>query len=130
MNSGGGDVPVPTPITDGDLVYIANAHGGLAPLYAIHTSAIGTLDDFGKKPSKEIAWAEKKNGAYMQTPIIYGDYIYSCSDRGILKCYEAKTGKLMYEQRLGKGSSGYTPSPVAGDSKLYFTSEDGDVQDR
>ena len=63
----------------------------------------------------------------MQTPLVYGDYLYSCSDSGILACYEAKTGKQVYRERLGTGRTGFTASPVAGDGKLYFTSEIGDV---
>ena len=33
--SGGGDIPVPTPIIDNDFIYITNAHGRMAPIYAI-----------------------------------------------------------------------------------------------
>ncbi|MCZ6599069.1 MAG: PQQ-binding-like beta-propeller repeat protein, partial [Planctomycetota bacterium] len=32
---GGGDIPVPTPIVAHDLVFITNAHGTMAPIYAI-----------------------------------------------------------------------------------------------
>ncbi|MCC6357461.1 MAG: hypothetical protein IT450_01850, partial [Phycisphaerales bacterium] len=32
-----------------------------------------------------------------------------------------------YRERLGTGNSGYTASAVAGDGKVYFTSETGDV---
>src|SRR6185295_4529880 len=66
-------------------------------------------------------------GAYMQTPLICGDLIYSCSDRGVLKVYDAKTGQKHYEQRLGKGTTGFSASPVAANGRLYFTSEEGDV---
>lgn len=126
--TGGGDIPVPTPIIAHGLIYITNAHGRSAPLYAIRPGARGDIslkDD--ATTNKHIAWSVSRNGAYMQTPLVYGDYLYSCSDRGVLKCFEAKTGKLAYRQRLGKGSSGFTASPVAADDKLYFTSEDGDV---
>jgi outer membrane protein assembly factor BamB len=33
----------------------------------------------------------------------------------------------MYQTRLGGGTSGFTASPVAGDGKIYFSSEDGDI---
>jgi outer membrane protein assembly factor BamB len=33
----------------------------------------------------------------------------------------------MYQQRLGAGTTGFTASPVAGDGKIYFASEDGDI---
>ncbi len=63
----------------------------------------------------------------MQTPLIYGDYVFSCHIDGILSCYEARTGKEIYKERLGKGGDGFTASPVASAGKLYFTSEQGSV---
>ena len=46
---------------------------------------------------------------------------------GVVSCYEAITGKRLYQERLGTGRDGFTASPVAADGKLYFTSEYGDV---
>ena len=34
----------------------------------------------------------------MPTPILYGDYLYVGNNMGILTCYEAKSGKQVYEQ--------------------------------
>ncbi|MFQ5501096.1 MAG: PQQ-binding-like beta-propeller repeat protein [Phycisphaerae bacterium] len=126
--TGGGDVPVPTPVSGRGLIFITNAHGAVAPLYAIRPTAQGDISLHGPEMSNDhIAWSVQRNGAYMQTPLVYGDYIYSCSDRGVLKCYEAGTGKLQYRERLGGGGSGFTASPVAADGKIYFVSEDGDA---
>ncbi|NIR53162.1 PQQ-binding-like beta-propeller repeat protein, partial [candidate division KSB1 bacterium] len=126
--SGGGDIPVPTPVVAHDLVFIANAHGGLAPLYAIRLDATGDISLQGNETSNEyVAWGVPRNGAYMQTPLVYGEYIYSCRDNGGLNCYVAKTGDRVYRQRLGSGRTGFTASPVACDGKLYFTSENGEV---
>jgi outer membrane protein assembly factor BamB len=61
----------------------------------------------------------------MQTPLVYGDYLYSCHVDGVLSCYEARTGKQIYKERLGNGGDGFTASPVASEGKLYFTSEQG-----
>ena len=63
----------------------------------------------------------------MQTPIVYGEYLYACGDNGVLNCYEARTGKAVYRQRLGNGTTGFTASAIAADGKLYFTSENGDI---
>ena len=43
----------------------------------------------------------------MPTPIVYGDYLYICSNAGVITCYEADTGKEIYKERLG-GSRAYT----------------------
>lgn len=124
---GRGDIPVPTPVVAHDLIFITNAHGGDSPVYAIRTTATGdiTLAD-GATSNDYIAWSHMKIGNYMQTPLVYGDLLYCCRDSGILACYEAKTGQKKYRERLADGV-GFTASPVAGDGKIYFTSEEGDV---
>ena len=63
----------------------------------------------------------------MQTPLVYGDYLYTCQINGVLSCYEAKTGKRAYQVRLGDGATGFSASAVATGGKLYYTSEEGDV---
>ncbi len=125
---GHGDIPVPTPVVAHGLIYITNAHGGKSPVYAIKTTAEGdiTLVE-GETSNSHIAWAHLNIGNYMQTPLVYGDFLYLCRDQGIMACYEAKTGKKVYRERLSEGV-GWTASPVAADGKVYFTSEEGDVQ--
>jgi outer membrane protein assembly factor BamB len=123
----GGDIPVPTPVFAHGLIYVTNAHGGGAPLYAIRPDASGDLSPQVEKPGGALVWHEPRNGAYMQSPLILGDLLYSCSDRGVLKAYDARTGKLHYTQRLGEGLTGFSSSPVAADSKLLFASEMGEV---
>ncbi len=126
--SGGGDLPVPTPVYGHGLVFLCNAHGRMAPLYAIKPDATGTITPKPEETSSaSIPWWTPRNGAYMQTPLVYGDHLYSCTDSGILSCYEAKTGKQLYRERLGTGKTGFSGSPVAGDGKLYFTSEQGET---
>jgi outer membrane protein assembly factor BamB len=61
----------------------------------------------------------------MATPIVYGDLLYNIRWQGVLMCYEAASGKRLYQERLA--STAFTSSPVAGDGKIYFPSEDGDV---
>lgn len=125
---GGGDIPVPTPVVAGDLIYISNAHGPKAPIYAIRTAATGdiTLPD-NKTSNEHIAWSYGRRGTYMQTLLVYDGLLYACRDNGVLTCYDAKNGSIKYKKRLGSGRTGFTASPVAGDGKIYFTSEEGDV---
>lgn len=126
--SGGGDIPVPTPIFAHGFFFITNAHGGRAPIYAIRAAAKGDITGRGQETSSEhVAWSLDRRGNYMQTPLVYGEYLYCCHDTGVLSCFEAKTGSQLYRRRLGGGRSGFTASPVAAAGKLYFTSEDGDV---
>lgn len=123
---GGGDIPVPTPIVDGDLIYITSAHGRFAPILAIKTSATGTLSMDATKHD-DVVWSYTRRGNYMQTPIVYRGLLYCCNDAGVLTCYDAKTGERHYRERIGVGYSGFTSSGVASEGKLFFTSEEGKV---
>jgi len=126
--SGGGDCPVPTPVFWNDLLFLTSAHGPRRPLYAVRMDAHGDISlPKGATTNRFVAWSALRGGAYMQTPLVYGDYLYSCHDNGVLSCYEAGTGKLIYKERLGTSGEGFTASPVASEGKLYFTSERGSV---
>ena len=125
---GGGDIPVPTPVTGHGLAFITNAHGRLAPIYAIKLDSRGDVSlDGTSSSSKQVPWSVRRGGAYMQTPMLYGDYFYNCRDNGVLSCFEAKTGRVIYQARLGSGLGGFTASPVASGGKIYYVSEVGDV---
>lgn len=125
---GGGDIPVPTPVVGHDLVYITNSHGRMSPIYAIRLSATGDISLAADTSSNAfIPWSYARGGNYMPTPIVYGDYLYLGSDRGKLSCYDAKTGELQYREGLGSGTVACSASPVAGDGKIFFVAEKGDV---
>ena len=129
--AGGGDIPVCTPVIADDLVILSSAHGDSRPLRAIRFGSQGDITP-GKSPTNgqaspdPIAWSLPRDGIYMQTPLVYGDHLYACRNNGVLSCYETRTGRRVYRQRLDGGVA-FTASAVAGDGKLYFTSEDGKI---
>jgi outer membrane protein assembly factor BamB len=125
---GGGDIPVPTPIVAHGLIFITNAHGAASPIYAVKPTATGDISLGGDaRANDHIAWSQNREGAYMQTPLVYGDYLYVCRDNGVLSVYDARTGERKYQQRLADGKTGFTASAVAANDKIYFTSEEGSV---
>jgi outer membrane protein assembly factor BamB len=125
---GGGDIPVPTPVLADGLVFITNAHGPMAPIFAIRLKATGDISLAPNQTSNQfVAWSYPRDGAYMITPVVYGDYLYNAKNNGVMSCYEAKSGNRVYQERLGAGTSGFSASPVAGDGKIYFAGEDGDI---
>jgi outer membrane protein assembly factor BamB len=120
---GGGDAPVPAPVVIGDMVLITNAHGRLRPIYAISAMAEGLIS-----PEHEaMLWCHLNAGNYMQTPLVYGEELYLQNDTGVLTCMDLATGEQHYRERVGDGQTGFTASMVAGDGKLYSTSEEGTV---
>jgi outer membrane protein assembly factor BamB len=121
------EVTIPTPVLGKDLAFIASGNRPIQPIIAVRPGATGDISLKEKQDTSEsIAWSKLRGGPYMPTPILYADYLYTCSNSGILACYEAATGKEVYKERMG-GTS-YTASPVAADGRLYFTSEQGEVR--
>ncbi len=126
--TGGGDIPVPTPVVSQGLIFFTNAHGSSSPIYAVRETARGDISlKPGETSNDYVAWSQDRDGSYMSTPIVYGERLYVCRMNGVLGVYEAKTGRRLVQSRLGDGKTGFTASPVAADGKIYFPSEEGDV---
>ena len=125
---GGGDIPVPTPLAAGDLVFITSAHGAQSPVYAIDPrGARGDISLAGDASSNDhIVWSVPRGGSYMATPLVYGEFLYVPRWNGVLNCYRAQTGEPLYEQRLDAGEA-LTASPVAAGGRLYLAAESGKV---
>ncbi|MBL8798449.1 MAG: PQQ-binding-like beta-propeller repeat protein [Planctomycetia bacterium] len=101
----------PSPVQAHGLIFVASGKNG--PLAAVKPGGTGEV-----KP----VWRHETGAAYVCSPLVVGDYLYVHTDAGILTCYEARTGKAVYKERLeGK----FTASAVAGDGKLYFLNEVG-----
>jgi outer membrane protein assembly factor BamB len=123
----GGDNPIPTPFAANGLIYVANGHGN-APVFAVRPTASGDISlAEGATSNPHVVWSNGRNGAYIQTPISYAGLLYSGTNAGVLKCYDAQSGELHYEQRLTTETAAFSASPVAGDGKVYCTGEEGQV---
>ncbi len=118
-------VKMQAPQIANDLIYIT---GGYPPGRAMYVFRPGATGDISLKAGEDknafIAWSSSKGSPYTPTPIVYGDQFYVLADNGVLSSYVAKTGELIYQQRL---PTSFSASPVAADGKLYLASEDGDV---
>ena len=124
----GGDIPVASPILAGDFVILTSGHGKYRPMRAVRLNATGDVTPPEMSATNQaVAWCHPRKGNYLQTPIVIGDTLWGCLDNGIVTCFDVKTGKLHYEERIGGGKQGFSASPVAADGKLYFTGEEGEV---
>ena len=127
--SGGGDIPIPTPVVSDGMIYVTNAHGMFSPIYAIKDTASGNVSlEAGATSNANVAWSVPRGGGYICTPLAYRGLVYIVTYNGVLSAYDAKTGEKKYQQRLLESTaSAFTSSPVANDGKIYVASEDGQV---
>jgi outer membrane protein assembly factor BamB len=124
----GGDIPVPTPIEAHGLIWLTSDHGRFRPIRAVRRGATGDITPPEMtQTNAAIAWVHPRRGNYMQTPIAVGDLLFACTDSGVLTCFDARSGAVEYEERLGGGGQGFTASPVSDGRRLYFASELGNV---
>jgi outer membrane protein assembly factor BamB len=118
-------VKMQAPQIAGDLIYITGGYPAGRAMYVFRPGAVGDISlKAGEEKNAFLAWSSTKGSPYTPTPIVYGDLFYVLADNGVLSAYVAKTGELVYQQRL---PSSFSASPVAADGKLYLASEDGDV---
>ncbi|HKB00571.1 MAG TPA: PQQ-binding-like beta-propeller repeat protein [Gemmataceae bacterium] len=121
------EVTIPTPVPDGDRVFVVSGNRPIQPIFALKPGASGDISlKEGQTKNEFVAWGTMRGGPYMPTPIVYGPHLYVCSNAGVVTCYEAATGMQVYRERIGGLS--YTASPVAADGRVYFVSEQGEVR--
>ena len=124
---GGGDIPIPTPFVADGLIVISNAHGGKSPLFAVRPSAKGDISlSEGSTSNDSVAWSVPNGGSYISTPVVYGGYIYLANFNGVVRCFDFKDAKKLFEDRLGKDAT-CSASLVAADGKIYVPTEEGAV---
>ena len=80
-----------------------------------------------KTSSAAIAWSRSGRGPYMPTPLIYDGVVYALNNDGVFDAYDVQTGHEIYRQRLKHLGSGFSASPVAADSRIYLSNEDGEI---
>jgi outer membrane protein assembly factor BamB len=103
------------PVCGHGLVFVNGGFGGLE-LLAVRPGGIGDVTD------REVVWKLSRGVPGLSSPVLLGDHIFQCSDKGVASCIEAKTGKVLWQERIGKEHSA---SPVAAAGRVYFPGEDG-----
>ena len=105
---------IASPVVEGDLVYVPTR---VKPMQAFRAGGRGDVT------KSHLVWATP-NGPDVPTPVSDGKYLYVVNDRGIVYCFEAKTGKEVYAGQRIKPAI-YSTSPVLVDGKIYITDEEG-----
>jgi len=107
----------PSMVAQDGIVYALGGRSGVAAL-AVRTGGQGDVTKTHR------LWTSTK-GSNVTSPIIHGDHLYWMHDNlGTAFCAEAKTGKILYEERLPRAGQVYA-SPVLADGKLYYVTRTG-----
>jgi outer membrane protein assembly factor BamB len=110
----------PTPLTRDGIVY---AIGGRNPQNGLAIKAGGRGDVTGT----HLVWKINK-GSNVPSPILHGDHLYFAHENlGVVYCASAKTGELVYEERLNPNPGQIYASPVLAEGKLYYVGRQGRI---
>jgi outer membrane protein assembly factor BamB len=107
---------IPRPVYGEGLVFICT---GYVTQHVMAIDPSGT----GDVTSTHVKWTSRKFAPNTPTPLLVGTELYTISDQGTMSCYDAKTGKVHWAERL-RGKA-FSASPIYSDGKIYITSEDG-----
>ncbi len=110
---------IPTPVVGHGLVFASSGRAG--PTIAIRPGGSGDVT------STHVAWSSPRGSPFVPSGLVVGDLLYLINDmQSILTVYEAATGKLVYQDRLGVAiREGFSASPVHVNGRVYLTNDDG-----
>lgn len=111
----------PTPVVGHGMLFCCSGREG--PTLAIRPDGSGDVS------KTHVAWRSLKGSPFIPSPLLYGDYLYMVNDMiSVATCYQAKTGKLMWQERLGKPiKQGFSASPIGVGSKVFITNDEGET---
>lgn len=111
----GDDSTISRPVANKELVFVNT--GLIHPkLWAIRPDGKGNVSD------THVVWKIEKDIPAESSPVIVEDLIYIVSDKGVARCIEAKTGKIIWQEQL---EGEYGASPVYADGCVYFFNKEG-----
>ncbi len=114
---GGRTVTGPTFGNDG-VIYATQGMKG--PLLAVKP---GDGNEGQLRASEHVAWSNDKGTPDSATPVVVDGGLFTVTDDGIARCYDAGTGKIRWTERIG---GKYKASPIAtADGRVYFLSMEG-----
>ncbi|MEI7729786.1 MAG: PQQ-binding-like beta-propeller repeat protein [Verrucomicrobiota bacterium] len=106
---------VPRPVFGQGLVFIGTGFNR-ADILAIRPDGHGDVTD------THLAWRTTKGAPLTPSMLLVGEELYAVSDDGLASCFEAKTGKVHWQERLG---GKYSASLLAADGRIYLQNESG-----
>jgi outer membrane protein assembly factor BamB len=112
---------IPTPVVAHGLVFCSSGRAG--PTLAIRPGGRGDVT------STHVAWSTPRGSPFVPSGLVYDGLLYLVNDmQSILTVYEATTGQLAYQGRLGVARrEGFSASPVAVNGEVFFTNDDGET---
>lgn len=106
---------VPRPVFGHNLVYMSTGFD--------HPVALAIRPDgSGDVTETHVAWRIDKHAPHTPSMLLSGDDFFMVSDNGIVTCADAKTGAVIWQERVAGPCSA---SPLLAEGRIYITEEKG-----
>jgi len=106
---------VATPVADADTVYATGGYPGRQFL-AIRA------DGKGDVTKSHLTWTGDAKAGYVPTPVLHEGLLYAVADQGLMRCYDAKDGRVLREHDL---KTPFYSSPTIAGNALYLFDRKG-----
>ena len=107
--------PIPSVIVDAGRLYVTAGIGasGVTAAYQLRPGA----------PPEEL-W-RSPHRADVSSPVLYRGRLFTVSTTGVMVCFDAVSGKVLWKQRIGSGTGAFYASLLAADDKVYAVRSNG-----
>lgn len=95
---------------------------------AIQPGKPGEIMDVNAPPSQgsqlRLVWKTKRSVPKKPSLVLHDDLLFAIDDSGVASCWEARTGTVVWNERVG---GNHSASPLLAEGRLYCFSEEGKV---
>lgn len=117
VDHGAGFSTIPRPVFGHGMVYTCTGYGQ-SELWAIRVDGQGDVSD------THVVWKAKRQISKNPSPLLVDDLLFVIGDTGIASCFDALTGELHWQLRIG---GNHSASPVFASGHVFFFSHEGDI---
>lgn len=110
-------VPVPMPVFHEGILYTSRGYRN-GPYMALQPGGSGDVTN------SHTEWMIPVRAPYVSSLLYYQDLLYMASEEGMVMCVDPKSGEPVWTKKYDEV---FWASPVAGDGKIYITSEAGNT---
>jgi outer membrane protein assembly factor BamB len=82
------------------------------------------LGGSGEIGMDHFAWGNPDHVPHVTSPLYLDGRVYEIKSGGILSCFKANDGRLLFRERIGAAGT-YFASPVAAGDRIYFAARNG-----
>ena len=111
-----GEGKVPSVVIGEGLAFCSGGWGGKEGIKAFRLGGEGALKQ------SNLVWEQKRGEPKVPSLLFLDGLLFAMTDTGVATCYEATTGNIVWQERIG---GNFSASPVSAGGRIYFVGDNG-----